>query len=171
MSKMETGFNKNYKAQVWDMEIDDEGNLWFTTSSDLYCYNIRNRSTRFYSFHDVTSGNVNNNFNSILLDRKGRLWFGSSGSGVFLYDRDEDSFSNIVPAWKMSNGYVTGLCEDRVTGYIYVDTNNGLSRLCPETGEISIYNSANGFPLSNISLLRWDISSKIDSLSCFNPLM
>ena len=151
MSKMETGFNKNYKAQVWDMEIDDEGNLWFTTSSDLYCYNIRNRSTRFYSFHDVTSGNVNNNFNSILLDRKGRLWFGSSGSGVFLYDRDEDSFSNIVPAWKMSNGYVTGLCEDRVTGYIYVATNNGLSRLCPETGEISIYNSANGFPLSNIS--------------------
>ena len=151
MSKLETGFDKNYQAQVWDMELDEDGNLWFTTSSDLYCYNIENRSTKYYPFHDFGSARANNNLNSILRDSRGRLWFGSSGSGVFRYDKADDSFRNAVPAEKMANGYVTGLAEDRRTGYIYIATNNGLARFCPGSGTVDVYNPANGFPLSSIN--------------------
>lgn len=147
---LETGFTKNYRAQVWDMEIDGD-NLWFTTSTDLYRYNQSNKSTKFYSFQDISSSHINNNLNSILKDSRGRLWFGSSGSGVFLYSPEDDSFTNIVTAGDMGNGYVTGLAEDPITGNIYIATNNGLTQYDPETETMRIFNSANGFPLSGIN--------------------
>lgn len=150
MSILETGFTKNYRAQVWDMEIDGD-NLWFTTSTNLYCYNQKNKSTKFYSFQDISSSHINNNLNSILKDSKGRLWFGSSGSGVFLYNAEGDSFTNIVTAEDMGNGYVTGLDEDPLSGNIYIATNNGLTRYDPEAGTLRTFNSGNGFPLSGIN--------------------
>ena len=160
MGKLGRGFDKNYIAQVWDIETDDKNNLWFTTSSEVCCHNLDNGSTKFYSFQDIASEYVNNNLNVILKDRHGKLWFGSSGSGVFTYDSENDSFSNTIPADKIGNGYVTGLEEDRNTGHIYVSTNNGLARFNPETTEIEIYNSANGFPLSSINDNSLFISSR-----------
>lgn len=149
-SMLETGFAKNYRAQVWDMEVVGD-NLWFTTSTDLYCYNHRNKSTKFYSFGNISRGLVNNNLNSILKDSRNNLWFGSSGSGVYLYDSAADSFSNVVTADDLGNGYVTGLAENTVDGYIYIATNNGLTQYDPVTGVSTKYNSANGFPLTCVN--------------------
>lgn len=147
ISSLETGFKSNYIRQVWDVEPEGD-NIWFTTSSDLYCYDIINDMTRRYAFADVISGGVNNHFNHILKDSKGRLWFGSSGSGVFRYDRESDSLSWLGES--MSGSVVTALCEDPVSGTIYAATNKGLVSYEPETSQLKWYDISTNFPLTFI---------------------
>ena len=148
-SSFDAGFKSDYVRQVWDLEMDGD-NLWFTTSSDLYCYNVRNNMTRCYALGDIVSGYVNNHFKYILKDSKGRLWFGSSGSGFFLYDREKDSFRRFCVNDGMPSGFVTALCEDREGGIIYVATNKGLVSYDPEADNLKSYDTSNNFPLTFI---------------------
>ena len=146
ISALETGFKSNYIRQVWDIETDGD-NIWFTTSSDLYCYNIRNRMTRRHAFSDVVPGAVNNHFNHILKDSRGRLWFGSSGSGIFRYDRETDALTALGGDKTMSGSMVTALCEDPVSGAIYAATNRGLVSYDPDSGDLKRYDISTNFPL------------------------
>ena len=145
ISSLETGFKSNYIRQVWDVETDGD-NIWFTTSSDLYCYDLKNDMTRRYAFSDVVPGGVNNHFNHILKDSKGQLWFGSSGSGIFRYDRETDSLHGLGQT--MSGSMVTALCEDPVSGTIYASTNKGLVSYDPQDGDLEWYDISTNFPLT-----------------------
>lgn len=146
----ETGFKSDYISQVWDVEIDEVSNVWFTTSSDLYCFNPEDRVTRRYAFSDMLPGNINNHLNEILKDSKGRLWFGSSGSGVFLYDAKNDSFRQFSVSDGLASGFVTALCEDCNTGLIFISTDKGLTSYDPQSGTFKSYDASNNFPLSFI---------------------
>lgn len=145
----ESGFKSDYVKQIWDMETDGD-NLWFTTSSDLYCYNVINKVTRCYALGDLLGCSINNHFNSILKDSKGRLWFGSSGSGFFLYDRAADNFRRFGVEDGMPSGFVTALCEDVSSGMIYVATNKGLVSYNPDNDVLISYDSSSNFPVTFI---------------------
>ncbi len=151
ISRLNTGFNAEHRAQVWDIEASEDGNLWFTTSTDLYCFSPADGITRYFPFSSTGFGWVNNNMNSILEDSAGRLWFGSSGSGFFLYDRQTDSFRSFGNDGSLENGYITGIAEDVTSGLIYVSTNNGIARLDPDSGEMTSFSHYNGFPLTSIN--------------------
>ena len=148
-TSFESGFKSDYVKQVWDMDMDGD-NLWFTTSSDLYCYNVKNNMTRCYTMSDLVHGRGNNHFNHILKDSKGRLWFGSSGSGFFLYDKENDSFRRFCMSEGLPSGFVTGICEDEAAGVIYVATNRGVVSYDPENNVLKNYDSSIDFPVSSI---------------------
>lgn len=145
----ESGFKSDYVRQVWDIETDGD-NLWFTTSSDLYCYNIRNKVTRCYALGDLLECRINNHLNKILKDSKGRLWFGSSGSGFFLYDKSADTFRRFGVEDGLPSGFVTAVCEDAGTGIIYVATNKGLVSYDPDKDILKSYDSSSNFPVTFI---------------------
>ncbi len=145
----ESGFKSDYVKQVWDVEMDGD-NLWFTTSSDLYCYNVKDNTTRCYALGDWVHRRVNNHFNHVLKDSKGRLWLGSSGSGFFLYDKENDSFRRFGMNEGLPSGFVTGICEDEAVGVIYVATNSGVVSYDPDSDVLKNYDSAIDFPVSSI---------------------
>lgn len=165
-SRIETGFKSKFVSQVWDIETEDNGNIWFTTSSELYCYNIVENTTRYYTFHDMASEHINNHFNQILKDSKGRLWFGSSGSGFFLYERSSDTFRMFGSEAGMKNGYITGLCEDPQSGMICIATNKGLATYDAEEGIIRNYDTSTGFPLQLINENSMHVTSDGELFAC-----
>lgn len=149
-SILDVGLNKTYKAQVWDLEVDGD-DVWFTTSTNLYCYNVPSRASRYYSFNDISGVRGNYSLKSILKDHVGRLWFGSTGAGVFRYDKETGQFENVLTSDMLGNGYVAGMIEDPMTHDIYVATNSGISRYNPDTGACVTFDQSNGLSLSFIN--------------------
>lgn len=166
MTRLPAGFNAGHRAQVWDMELDEFHNLWFSTSTDLYCYNLRSGISKYYAFRDIAANSVNNNMNAILRDSRGRMWFGSSGSGFFLYDPRHDTFRNYGRAEGLENGYVTGLCEDSRSGLLYIATNDGIASFDPETGKIACYDHRTGFPLTAVNENSLYVTSDGELFAC-----
>ena len=162
-TSFESGFKSDYVRQVWDVQMDGD-NLWFTTSSDLYCYDVRNNMTRCYALGDIVGAQVNNHFNHILKDSKGRLWFGSSGSGFFLYDKENDSFRKFGVNEGLPNGFITAICEDRADGVIYVSTHGGLVSYEPESNVLKSCDTSVYFPISSIR--RMFITSDSELFVC-----
>lgn len=166
MTRFPAGFNANHRAQVWDMEIDKKQNLWFSTSTDLYRYNLRSGDSRVYAFRDIASRNINNNMNAILCDGKGQMWFGSSGSGFFLYDADRDVFHNYGRDQGLENEYITGLSEDTGTGMLYIATNDGIARFDPRSKQIECFDFRAGFPLTAINENSLFVTSDSELFAC-----
>src|SRR5690554_2054033 len=75
-----------------DIELDSDNNLWIA-SRGVYKYNINSRQTRPY-FNDPADERSlgSNNATKIYIDSENRIWIGTSGGGVNLYDKETDSF-------------------------------------------------------------------------------
>src|ERR1700710_1583340 len=58
---------------------DKKGNIWIAAFDGIFRYNGK-------SFTNITSKVSSARFFSVLEDRRGYLWFGSIGSGVYYYD-------------------------------------------------------------------------------------
>jgi two-component sensor histidine kinase len=80
------------------------------------------------------------------LDRKGRLWLASAGSGLIRVD-DPDAerpvFRAYTTAEGLSSNTAEGVTED-LYGHIYVGTGRGLDRLDPVTGQFKHFTTADG---------------------------
>jgi len=97
----------------------------------------------------------------LLLDKKSRLWIGSSyvGHGIMVYDFDKESFVQdeiINEQWRsqLNELFITMYCD--VNGSIWLGTDgNGLYRLDTESGELTIFKHShlNGFSLSTNTVI------------------
>ena len=69
----------------------------------------------------------------LTLDRTGRLWAGTGGNGVFMYDREKDGFIRKFDVYNgLLNDVVYSLVTDR-TGALWGSTNKGLFRIDVES--------------------------------------
>lgn len=99
--------------------------------------------------------------NLLLLDKKSRLWIGSSyvGHGIMVYDFDKESFVQdevIKEQWRsqLNELFISMYCD--VNGAIWLGTDgNGLYRLDTDSGELTIYKHShlNGFSLSTNTVI------------------
>ena len=105
-------------SQVWDMTFDKEGDLWLTTSFDLIRVNLKAGTSRSYPFSQIAQSTAQHHINHILCDRKGRIWLGSTGSGIYLFDKKKDTFVGYGAKQGLENGFITGLVESPLDGSI-----------------------------------------------------
>jgi len=155
-----SNFNKDNGLctnQIWDIFEDDKGIIWLATNQGLCKYNGQTFTQIKLPYIDTSSDwykrvypTVNpNQANTIIQDKNGTFWIGTSGGGAYKYDRTtfenkladkgrkyedslhhnviqniiEDATGNIWFA-SMSNGGIT-----RYDGKVFKDfkTENGLS--------------------------------------------
>jgi signal transduction histidine kinase/DNA-binding response OmpR family regulator len=112
-------------------------------------FNLRTKEVKEY-----TTANMpieNNLVNVIFQDKKGRVWIGTSGSGVFLYMPETDSF-------KVYNSHNSELINDFILdikesllGYLLIASNQGFSRFDIENQQFYNYNKQNGFPFTSVN--------------------
>lgn len=141
-----THFNHRF---IIDMIIDKEENLWFSYSAGMTKYNLRTKKLQEYTAESIPI--ENNLVNVIYQDSKERIWIGTSGSGIFLYEPSTDSF-------KVFNSYHTNLSNDFIldikeslSGYLLIATNLGFSRFDVESGQFYNHNERNGFPITSVN--------------------
>jgi len=115
---------------------DHEGYMWFTTDDGL---------DRYDGYHFTVYRHQPNNPHSLptndvtalFEDNAGRLWVGTSGRGLCLYDRNSDSFktfsSNKLDDNTLSSGDVNTIFQDDKNN-IWVGTYSGVNLLDQNTG-------------------------------------
>jgi len=115
---------------------DHEGYMWFTTDDGLnrydgYHFTVYRHEAK--NMHSLPTNNVTTLFE----DKAGRLWVGTSGGGVSLYDRNTDSFTTFSSTRNDSNtlssGDVNVIFQDDKAN-IWVGTYSGLNLLDQKTG-------------------------------------
>ena len=148
------------------MTFDKEGDLWLTTSFDLIRVNLKAGTSRSYPFSQIAQSTAQHHINHILCDRKGRIWLGSTGSGIYLFDKKKDTFVGYGAKQGLENGFITGLVESPLDGSIYVATNGGFSKFNLATTTFENYNRQSDFPLNNVNDGGLYITSDHDIYVC-----
>jgi signal transduction histidine kinase/ligand-binding sensor domain-containing protein/DNA-binding response OmpR family regulator len=137
---------------------DRQGNLWVATVLGLNLLekaNIDKGNYQFTTFYKNPSDNNSLSYNDVIHifeDVKGRIWLGTFGGGVDLLERQNGRivFSHFMAENELNNDVIFGILEDN-TGNIWLSTENGLIRLNPDDGGVSLYNTYNGLYFSNFS--------------------
>ena len=137
--------------QVLDICEDRDGSLWVATSNcgilhlvgdlqtpeTMKCYNY-NLSNGLLSTHTALCFH---------LDRFGRLWTGTEGSGLLLYDREDDKFIEFNREYDIPGDRI-GTIEEDETGSLWLGTNVSLIRMRffpeDEKPSVRIYTTADG---------------------------
>ncbi len=123
-----------------------------TTGGSIWVGSAYGGLSRFrnnqWVFYDEEQGAPAGRIQSLLRDRRGRLWIGSTTSGLALLDRPDDPAIAFVPIRKtdgLSSDEVLALAED-LNGAIYVGTGLGVDRIDPDTFEVRRYGAEDGLP-------------------------
>jgi ligand-binding sensor domain-containing protein len=105
-------------TNVWDIEQDRNGNIWFAADDGVYRYDGK-------SFTNITGKMIPVPVFSILEDSKGNFWFGTYGAGAYYYDGK--TFQNYTTLDGLADNSVMPVYEDK-SGIIWLGTGGGVSR-------------------------------------------
>lgn len=126
---------------VNQISADREGDLWMTGSSR----EIVGRALRFHEetgrFEYVKDNPFASRAASMIEDRGGRIWIGTSYDGLHRFDKD-GGVRDFHKADGLADEYVSRIFEDRA-GAIWIGTRSGLSRF--EDGKLTTLTAAAGF--------------------------
>jgi signal transduction histidine kinase/ligand-binding sensor domain-containing protein/DNA-binding response OmpR family regulator len=127
---------------VRSIEEDGFGNLWIASNgAGIGIYNPSQQS-----FKILNTGNSDLPSNIVLslcLDHGGRMWAGTHGGGLSLFDVKSKKFISYSEKEGLSNAVVYKILEDGL-GNMWVSTNKGLSNFNPQTGRFKNYTYQNG---------------------------
>ncbi len=113
-------------------EDDSNGDIWLgTTSMGALRLTGRNKNKNKFEYksYSVKRGKLNcDNVQCFFEDSKKRLWVGTDGGGLCLYDKKSDSFIPVNRQYNMPGDAVFSIEEDK-KGNLWMGTNAGLVKL------------------------------------------
>lgn len=121
---------------IYDIFQDHQQNFWFCTNdnSGLFRYNPTKDEVSHYQKDSVPNLHCNS-FISHLIDSRGKLWFGSRGGGLVLFDPITEQFKTYNMDDGLPNNVIYGILEDKLNN-LWLTSNKGISKFNYITGEI-----------------------------------
>jgi ligand-binding sensor domain-containing protein len=141
------------RAPTYALMSDSRGLVWAGGADGLF--RLDPRSFEHKSWHQRAGDPVSlpyEQVTDILEDPEGRLWVGTYGGGLALFDRAGEKFSRFGSRQGLADDQVCGLVDDRLGG-LWVATNRGLSHFDKETFKSRNYDSADGL-VSDVFLIQ-----------------
>ncbi|WP_107038931.1 ligand-binding sensor domain-containing protein [Brumimicrobium mesophilum] len=158
--------------QIWDIIEDDKGIIWLATNKGLCNYDGKTFTQIPLPYIDTSSEwykniypTVNpNQANSIIQDKKGTFWIGTSGGGAYKYDGT--TFDNILADKgrkyedSLHHNVIQSIIEDK-NGNIWFASmsNGGITRFDGET--FQDFKNTNGLSDNMVRYLYQDIKGNI----------
>lgn len=161
---------------------DESDNLWIASNKGL-CYFSNGKFTPFFHNQSDLSSISNNSISTLFIDSKKRIWIGTKGGGINLYDSATNRFYVIDKTTGLTNDYIQAIKEDN-KGHLWVSTNQGLSKIVIKAAppfttksvQISNYFVEDGLqsnqflPNSSYKSKTWELYfGGINGLTYFNP--
>ncbi len=159
---------------------DAKGFMWFGTEDGLNRYNGYTFKVFKHNLKDsssITASYILDMFE----DKQGRLWIGSDGGGLSLYNPDRENFISYMhnPSAKnsISNNRVTSICED-AKGNIWLGTlGGGLNMFDPVKATFTVYKNnsdSNSLSHNNVNDVLCDTAGVLwvatdNGLNRFDP--
>ena len=129
---------------VMTMINDNSGNLWLGSYlSGLAYMDKRTGRCTYFNNHPETSDE--NSIFSLAKDKQNRLWIGTNGTGVYLFDLKKkeyiDHYSQSQNADKrINNNWINYLFYDK-EDILWIGSSNGIQSINTETGNVTTYPS------------------------------
>lgn len=136
---------------VKDIIEDSDHSFWVATADRgiiHICGNIRDvKSLSFKNYSLSNKKMITNTILCLHLDRKGRIWAGTEGGGLYLYNRSKALFESKNREYNIPGDMIGSIEEDSM-GNLWLGTNVGLVRLNTQArGDneaVRIYTTADG---------------------------
>jgi signal transduction histidine kinase/ligand-binding sensor domain-containing protein/DNA-binding response OmpR family regulator len=155
---------------ILTMIMDKKRQLWIGTyQHGLFKLNTLNNSYKQYTQGDGSFNINQNNIFCLKEDHTGKIWIGTNGAGVNVYDPTTERFQKIPPFYAASsglklpsNGYIRGIEEDN-DGNIWIGSwGMGINVYHPATKNFETFDVTNtGLPMKNISTLFKDSKGRV----------
>ena len=147
--------NKKYgleNKQIWDIMLDCSDQLWFSTSFAVFRYDFKTKQLKKYTHNDNDQNSISSTYlNPFFQDSKGRIWIGSAGSGLDLYNPKADNFTSYnTTNSDLIDDYIIDIKESK-TGYLLVTTNKGFSYIDIDNNKYINFFNQSVFPISAIN--------------------
>lgn len=82
---------------VSDIQSDLENNIWIVIPNEgLFRYNINLDKLFHYPIGNIETPNQGGNPQCLFIEKSGMVWVGTNGNGVYLYDKQSDTFSQYL---------------------------------------------------------------------------
>ena len=98
---------------------------------------------------------LTNNVLCLHIDKSGRLWVGTEGGGIYLYNRQNDRFEEKNQEYNIPGDMVGSIEEDK-NGNLWLGTNVGLVKLGAQMKSnepvVRVYTEADGYKEISLSL-------------------
>ncbi|GHS99432.1 hybrid sensor histidine kinase/response regulator [Bacteroidia bacterium] len=124
----ETG--KRYS--VVSMAVADDTTVWLaTTEAGAFRVTKDDAKHKIEAFtpYTVENDKVNNNHIQVIYkDSKNRVWMGSEGGGLSLFDKEKDAFVSVHQKYNLPGDIIYSMEEDN-EGNLFIATNAGLVKI------------------------------------------
>lgn len=131
---------------ITDLAETASGELWVATlANGIFRYDMGSDSVLSHYGYDE-SGNRHisvDRITSIFSDSADRIWAGSYGEGVLLYDKEKDGFFTYDDSDKFSDAITFSMTEDS-DGSMWIATSRGLASFKYPSRQFSVYTTADG---------------------------
>jgi len=123
---------------------DRAGNIWAGTNQGLNKFNPETGDIRVF-LHSNTSPNSlsNNRILSIIEATDGKLWIGTEGGGVSIFNPGTETFSSLPAGCFLPDNVVNAIIQDDL-GRFWLSTNKGLARFDPVQKKVRVYSAVDG---------------------------
>jgi len=130
-------FNGNLPHNnIQDIFKDSENRIWIATNSNALI-DIKNGKRL------TLSDNMETEFSAITQDEHGRIWAGTNGKGVYLFDEVRDTVLHFTSNDDLKSDYCYAIASDG-NGYIWVGHRAGLTSINTQRLTLNTYGNENG---------------------------
>lgn len=140
------------RQNIWVLQKGAQEELWIgSVHGGLFRYRYNTHDLDQYTKHPSDPNSLSHNFvSSLLLDRNNRLWVGSLGGGISVWDTPDDTgppqFRQIGAAQGL-NPTVNKILEDS-RGRIWASTDSGLAVINPDNFLVRTLQRGDGVHIS-----------------------
>lgn len=155
---------------------DSRGDYWVSFDGAIGRFNPKTGKMAYYlSKKNKGKGIIADKAFCIFEDSKKRIWVGTHGGGLSLYDRQKDEFLYWTEKDGLINNVIYGILED-TSGKLWLSTNSGLSCFDPATEKFVSYYESDGLQAGEFNANSY-LKTKdgtlyfggIQGITCFNP--
>lgn len=128
---------------------DDDDNIWVCSRNPRRLMRIAPPYTSAFEYtdSDIHGAICDNEISCMMQDESGKIWFATSGSGVYIYDSSNDTFTSLGGDFTLRGGHQ--MVKSPYSGNIIISSQDGFIIFNPVTHKASRYGRDLGFPFRN----------------------
>jgi len=140
--------SSNYVRLMFE---DSKHNLWVGTAKGLNMLAPNAKKFKWFLKDNKRPGAlISDHINVVFEDRAGNIWVGAHHGGLNLYNPQKQSFTCYRQADGLASDNVLDIREDN-DGFLWISTDNGLSRMDIRKRTFNNYNTRDGLPTNEFN--------------------
>lgn len=142
------GSGKQYGNHCFLIDSDDY--IWITTDRTLYRVNLNNEQD-LTTFPCGEKGLGNQPVSAIYEDKEGRIFFGTQGAGLYLYDEKSGTFKGYTTSNSLILSDYCYEIRESAQGYLIISSDKGLSFFDPKQELFKVVEQGTALPVAGIN--------------------